>query len=131
MSGKLEFKTDEVTAPKPYGPYSHVVTAGDFVFLAGQSGRDLVTAKVIDGDIKAQTAQAIRVIEQILRDLRLGLRHVVRVTAFLKNMEHFAEFNEVYQSMFSEPYPVRSTVEVGLPFDALVALEVTAYRKDG
>lgn len=128
-SNKLEFKTDQLNAPRPYGPYSHAVIAGDFVLLAGQSGRDVVSGKVIDGDIKAQTAQAIRVVDNILRGMKLTLRDVVRVTAFLTNMEQFSEFNEVYESSFSPPYPVRSTVEVSkLPFGAVVAIEATAFR---
>ena len=37
-------------------PYSHAVIAGDYVFLAGQTGRDPRTGKVIEGDIEAHAA---------------------------------------------------------------------------
>jgi enamine deaminase RidA (YjgF/YER057c/UK114 family) len=37
--------------------------------------------------------------------------------------------NSVYEKLFPKPYPVRSTVQVVLPFDALVAIEATVYLK--
>ena len=42
--------------PVAYGPYSNVAIARDYVFLAGQSGRDPHTGKVIEGDIEAAYA---------------------------------------------------------------------------
>jgi len=45
----------------------------------------------------------------------------------LKDMNHFQEFNEVYQRYFGETKPARSTVEVArLPKDVLVEIEVIA-----
>src|ERR1700690_2426267 len=37
--------------------------------------------------------------------------------------------NSVYEQLFPNPCPVRSTVQVVLPFDALVAIESTAHLK--
>jgi enamine deaminase RidA (YjgF/YER057c/UK114 family) len=36
--------------------------------------------------------------------------------------------NRVYAARFEVPYPVRSTVEVRMPYGALVGIEVTAFR---
>ena len=47
---------------------------------------------------------------------------VVKVHAYLRSMDDFAIFNEVYETFFPEPYPARTTVQSGLP----IPLEVDA-----
>ena len=50
---------------------------------------------------------------------------------WFQNMEDFDAMNHVYGVTFEAPYPVRSTVEVRMPFGALVGIEVTAFRGNG
>jgi 2-iminobutanoate/2-iminopropanoate deaminase len=119
----------DVPVPKAYGPYSHSIVAGDFVFLAGQTGRDTVSGKIIDGDVAAQTARSLEIIRDILREHSLTLSDVVRTTVYLARMDDFDAMNSVYGATFQAPYPVRSTVEVRMPFGALVGIEATAFRR--
>ena len=42
----------DTSIPPAYGPYSHAVVAGDFVFLAGQIARDPVTGYLILSDME-------------------------------------------------------------------------------
>ena len=114
--------------PPAYGPYSHAVVAGDFIFLAGQIARDPVTGQVIEGGITAQTARCLEIVSDILKSLGLSLADVVRTTVFLSDIGDFEAMNRVYSAAFQAPYPVRSTPEVKMPFGALVGIEVTAYR---
>jgi 2-iminobutanoate/2-iminopropanoate deaminase len=125
------FSHSASSIPRVYGPYSHSIVAGDFVFLAGQTGRDAATGKIIDGDIASQTARSIEIIRDILHEHSLTLRDVVRSTVYLAHMEDFDAMNGVYGAAFEAPYPVRSTVEVRMPFGALVGIEVTAFRGHG
>ncbi len=118
----------DTSIPAAYGPYSHAVVAGDFVFLAGQIARDAVTGRLIDGDITAQTARCLEIVSDILKRLGLSLTDVVRTTVFLSHIEDFDAMNGVYSATFQAPYPVRSTPQVKMPFGALVGIEVTAYR---
>ena len=122
------FSHADAPVPKAYGPYSHSIVAGDFVFLAGQTGRDNVSGKIIDGDVTAQTAQSLEIIRGILHQHALTLADVVRATVYLAQIEDFDAMNKVYGATFQPPYPVRSTVEVRMPFGALVGIEVTAFR---
>ena len=119
----------DAPVPKAYGPYSHSIVAGDFVFLAGQTGRDTVSGKIIDGDVAAQTARSLEIIRDILREHSLTLSDVVRTTVYLARMDDFDAMNSVYGATFQAPYPVRSTVEVRMPFGALVGIEATAFRR--
>ena len=118
----------DTSIPAAYGPYSHAVVAGDFVFLAGQIARDAVTGRLIDGDITAQTVRCLEIVSDILKTLGLSLADVVRTTVFLSDIEDFDAMNGVYSATFRAPYPVRSTPQVKMPFGALVGIEVTAYR---
>ena len=119
----------ESPIPTAYGPYSHAVVAGDFVFLAGQTARDPVTGTLIDGGIEAQTTRCLEIVRDILTELGLSLKDVVRTTVYMKNLDDFAAMNRVYSATFNAPYPARSTPQVVLPFGALVGIEVTAYRR--
>ena len=118
----------DTSIPPAYGPYSHAVVAGDFVFLAGQIGRDSVSGRLIDGDITAQTTRCLEIVSDILKNLGLSLADVVRTTVFLSDIGDFDAMNRVYSATFKAPYPVRSTPQVKMPFGALVGIEVTAYR---
>jgi 2-iminobutanoate/2-iminopropanoate deaminase len=100
------------TTPAAYGPYSHAVVAGDFVFLAGQIARDAVSGHLIDGDITAQTARCLEIVSDILKKLGLSLADVVRTTVFLSDIGDFDAMNRVYAAAFQAPYPVLT--EVGL-----------------
>lgn len=126
---KRHHRFEGTTVPLAYGPYSHAVEAGDFVFLAGQTARDAVTGKVMPGDVYTQTHRCIEIISEILGRLGLGLADVVRSTVYLANIDDFAEMNRAYSAAFPEPYPARSTPEARIPFGALVSIEVTAYRR--
>ncbi|NLC05213.1 MAG: RidA family protein [Erysipelothrix sp.] len=121
-------------APKAIGPYSQGIKLGDFVYLAGQIALDS-NNQLSQGDIKQQTLQIINNIVSLLAEVNLELRHIVKTTVYLKDMDMFDDFNEIYATYFAHPYPARSTVEVSrLPKDALVeidcfAIDTTVYEE--
>ena len=125
------YSFSDTSIPPAYGPYSHAVVAGDFVFLAGQIARDPVSGHLIEGDITAQTTRCLEIVSDILKSLGLSLADVVRTTVFLSDIGDFDAMNRVYAAAFQAPYPVRSTPQVKMPFGALVGIEVTAYRPAG
>ena len=51
---------------------------------------------------------------------------MISVRVFLTEVEHFAAMNEVYREFFTEPYPARSTIYVGLPPGLLVEIDALA-----
>jgi 2-iminobutanoate/2-iminopropanoate deaminase len=115
------------TAPGAVGPYSQAIVANDMVFTAGQLGIDPATKQLVDGDIRAQTRQALLNVQHVLEAAGSSLDKVVKVTVFLKNMDDFAAMNEVYATFFVQNPPARSTVEVArLPLDGLVEVEAVA-----
>jgi 2-iminobutanoate/2-iminopropanoate deaminase len=115
-------------APKPIGPYSQAVEFGDLIFTSGQIPLDM-EGKIKGTDIKTQTRTVLQNLMHILEDNRSSLNHVIKTTVYLKDMNEFAEMNEVYADFFAESLPARTTVEVSrLPKDVKVEIDVVAYR---
>lgn len=115
-------------APKALGPYSQGMVTGNTVFLSGQLGIDPATNQLKEG-VEEQAKQSLANIQNVLSTIDLSLKNVVKVTVFLKDLDHFAAVNEIYANHFEEPYPARSCVQVAkLPADALVEIEVIAER---
>jgi 2-iminobutanoate/2-iminopropanoate deaminase len=123
MSEKTVIKTAQ--APQAVGPYSQAVRAGGFLYVSGQIPLDPATGQIVDGDIRAQARKVLENIRAVVEAAGLSLAQVVKCTCFLKDMEHFAQFNAVYAEYFGEDPPARECVQVArLPRDALV--EVSA-----
>lgn len=115
------------SAPAPIGPYSQAIQVGNFVFCSGQVSIDPKTGNFEAKDVRGQAELVMKNIAEVLKAADVGFANVVKTTIFLKSMADFTTVNEVYGSYFKEPYPARSTVEVGgLPKGALVEIEVLA-----
>lgn len=117
-------------APKAIGPYSQGISANGFVFTSGQLALDPATGEFVGEEIKEQTRQSLNNVKAILEAAGLTMDQVVKTTVFLKDMNDFAEMNQVYSEFFTEGnYPSRSAVQVArLPKDGLVEIEVIALK---
>jgi 2-iminobutanoate/2-iminopropanoate deaminase len=114
-------------APKPIGPYSQAIRAGNLIFLSGQIPIDPSTGELVRGDIRQQTRQVLENMKGVLESQGLGMEDVVKVSIFLKEMGNFNPMNEVYATYFSASPPARSTVQVsGLPRDSDLEIEAIA-----
>ena len=116
-------------APEAIGPYSQAIVAGNLVFTSGQIPIVPETGNIVEGDISAQSEQALKNVGEILKAAGVGYDNVVKTTCFLKNMDDFAAFNEVYAKYFTGK-PARSCVAVReLPKGVLVEVETVAVLK--
>ena len=112
------------TAPGAIGPYSQAIQTGTLVFVSGQLALSPDTGDFVNGDIKAQTRQAILNLKIILEAAGSSLEKVVKTTLFIKNMDDFSLINEAYGEFFQTDPPARACVEVArLPKDAKVEIE--------
>src|SRR3954454_12382838 len=111
-------------APPPAGPYSQAVRSGAFVLCAGQGGFAL-DGSIAEG-IAEQTEQCLANVLAALAAAGASESDVVRVGVYLTDVSQFAAMNEVYARVFSAPYPVRTTVYVGLPGEMLIEVDAIA-----
>jgi 2-iminobutanoate/2-iminopropanoate deaminase len=125
MSNMSFVSTDK--APAAIGPYSQAVQTGPFLFTSGQIPLK-PDGTLVEGDIVEQTHQVFANLQAILAEAGASFSQVVKATVFLKDMNDFARFNEVYAHYFGDHKPARSTVEVArLPKDVRVEIELVAY----
>ena len=114
-------------APAAIGPYSQAVKAGNLLFVSGQVPFVPETMEIVEGDVKAQTAQSLKNLQAILKEAGADFSNVVKTTVFIKDMNEFAQINEVYAEYFGENRPARACVEVArLPKDVKVEIELIA-----
>ena len=112
-------------APAAIGPYSQAIQFSGLLFVSGQVGLDPETGEFVDGGIEEQTEQVLKNLTAIIEEAGMSLKDVLKCSCFLKNMDNFVAFNEIYDKYFGANPPARETVEVArLPKDALV--EVSA-----
>jgi len=116
-------------APAPVGPYSPVVAFEKLIFVSGQGPLNPETKQLVTGTIEEETRQTLVNIKNILEDVGSSMNNVLKVTAYLGDMDNFFAFNEVYAEYFPSDPPARTCIQAGrLPFDIKVEIEVIACR---
>ncbi len=113
--------------PPAQGPYSHAVAVGGLLFVSGQGPVAPDETGLRKGTIQQEARLTLSNLKAILEDAGSGLEHVAKVNVYLADMDHFAEFNEVYKEFFTSNYPARTCIQAGrLPFDIQVEIEAVA-----
>jgi 2-iminobutanoate/2-iminopropanoate deaminase len=107
-------------------PLSPGIKVGHTVYVSWQVGRHPTTGQM-GSDIREQTRNSLERTKMILEEAGTSLDYVVSATCWLSSKEHFAAFNEVYNSYFPTAKPALATVEANLmAAGALVEIMVTA-----
>lgn len=115
-------------AAGPY-PFSQVVEANGFVFLAGQVGDAPAVPGPVPGGIEPETRQMLENVGRLLRAVGLDYGDVVKATVYLRDFGEFARMNAVYREFFAAEPPTRATVGVtALASEYRVEIEVVAAR---
>jgi len=146
-------------APPALGPYAQGVKVGDTIYISGQLPLDPRTRQIVPGNIAAQTERVLLNIQAILEEGGGQLEDVVKITIYVRDLEHFDTINKIYSMFFpcDEPVqddeeenddgsisffhigdqkqclpPARSTVEVSrLPRDAGIEMDAIAVISRG
>jgi 2-iminobutanoate/2-iminopropanoate deaminase len=112
-------------APKAIGPYSQAVRYGDLLFVSGMLGMDPKTGELAGTDIESQAVRILENLKAVIEAAGMTLQNVLKSTVFLKDMNDFAKFNEIYGRYFPDAPPARETVQVTkLPRDAAIEISV-------
>ena len=110
-------------------PFSKVVEANGFVFLAGQIGDAPGSNGPVPGGIEAETRQMLDNVGGLLRAVGLGYADVVKCTVYITDFDEFGAMNAIYREYFPTDPPTRATVGVSrLALDSRIEIEVIAAR---
>ena len=83
------------------------------------------------GGIVEQSECTLQALKVALEGAGSSLSRVLHLTIYLTDMADRAAFNEVYQRVFSKPWPVRAAVGVASLAVAGMRVEVTAMAAKG
>jgi len=114
-------------APAAIGPYSQAVSAGGFLFTAGQIALDPHSGQIVDGGVQEQAERVMANLTAVLKEAGTDWNSVVKTTVYLHDMADFPAMNEVYGKWLGDARPARSTVQAAaLPRGVLVEIDVVA-----
>lgn len=119
----------EATQHDTAGPYSPVlvVDPGKLVVLSGQAAID-PGGQIVGDSIEEQTTYMLNNCKNLLSTANCHMDDVFKVTVYFKNIGDWARFNEVYQTWFHHPRPVRTAVQTGLIGGLLVEMDIWAVQ---
>lgn len=87
------------------------IKAGNQVFVAGMLATDPVDGSIVGiGDITAQTRRVLDSIKVVLESAGSNLEHVTMNQIFLRDMNDYHKFNDVYVTYFPTLLPARFCV---------------------
>ena len=99
-------------APKPAGHYAQAVVSCGHVYISGQLPIRPDGCPLAEDGFESQARQAIQNTLEILHAAGSTRQHLVKVTAYIVGIAHWARFNAVYASMLPDACPARSVVPV-------------------
>jgi 2-iminobutanoate/2-iminopropanoate deaminase len=121
--------TPDQAGPRPAGPYTPVVRAGDWLLCSGQV--PLRDGVLVEGGIAEQVTQCVSNIAALLAGQGATLAQVAKTTVFLADIADYAAMNEAYVAAFGAHRPARSAFAVSaLPLGASVEIEAWAYAPE-
>jgi reactive intermediate/imine deaminase len=92
--------------------YSHVVRAGNLLFIAGQVSTDSAGQLVGAGDMRAQVKQVLENLKRALASQGADFSHVAKINTFTTDIEAFLTAREVREEYFKGHPPASTLVEI-------------------
>ena len=115
-------------APRPVGPYSQAVAAGNTIYVAGQGPIDPFTGELVTGSFEEQAIQTFENLKAIVEAAGSSLANVVKVNVYLADLSDFAKMNEIYRRYFPDNQPARATVGAQLLYHTFIEVECIAVK---
>ena len=108
----LERINPENISPPP--GYTHVVKAGNTIYIAGQVGRN-PDGSLAGTDIESQTDQVFKNLISALDSADAGLKDLVKIMVYLTDASDLSGFSTIKERYLSSDLPAQTVVIVGLP----------------
>ena len=119
---------DGMTQPTAY---SHVVSYGEFLFLAGQVSLDAEGNVVGEGDMRAQVRQVMENLKTVLESQWADFDDVVKITIYTTDIAAYRETGDIRAEYWTGGAPASTLVQIDQLARPvfLVEIEATAIRR--
>ena len=124
-------KIQPINQAQPKGHYSPGIEHSGLIYVSGQLPMDLVTRVPFTGPIEEQTELALRNVEAVLYAAGSDLDHVLQMTIYVSDMEHWSAVNEAYARVMGDHRPARAMIPVkDLHFGTQIEIQAIAAVKE-
>jgi 2-iminobutanoate/2-iminopropanoate deaminase len=107
------------------------VGTGSLVFISGEIGRD-AAGKLVPGGMEAEARQCFANIRYALERAGASFEHVVRITAYVKDLADYPAYAKVRSETFGADWPASASVGVSdLLFGARLEVDAVAFIAAG
>jgi len=123
---RIIFKTEKAAITG--GPYSQAIVHNGIIYVSGQGAVNPKTNQIELGTVAHETRLAMQNLSIILEEAGSSLDKTLTITAYLLDMNDYAEFNKAYVSFFEGDLPTRTCIQAAkLPFETKVEITATAF----
>lgn len=97
----------------PIGPYNQAVAFNGLLYVSGQIAIEPSSGELVLDDIELETRQVLNNVKAILDAAGSSLKHVLKATVFVRDINQFSRINVVYGEFFEPSFaPARELVQV-------------------
>src|SRR6478735_4520924 len=97
--------TDPRRIHPPDGAYTHGIRVGNLLFVAGQVSMNTDRVIVHVNDPKGQFRLIMENIRTVVESAGGQVKDIVKILAFMENMDHLQDFQVVLNEYFTDGYP--------------------------
>jgi enamine deaminase RidA (YjgF/YER057c/UK114 family) len=126
--GKILVNPPSLARPSGFN-HGILVTGGDLLFLAGQTGSNAEGQIVAPDDLVAQYEQTLRNLQTVVEAASGKMQDIVKVNIFVRDRDvylaHLKPLGVIHKSFFGAYYPAAALFEVSRFFqdEALIEIE--------
>jgi 2-iminobutanoate/2-iminopropanoate deaminase len=113
-------------APRPAGPYSQAIVAGNTIYVAGQGPMNPTSGRIEGTTFEEQAIQTFENVKAIVEAAGSSLAKVLRVNVYLADLNDFQKMNDVYRRYFTPDFPARTTIGAQLLLSMLIEVDCIA-----
>ncbi len=126
MEERKAFQTDKAAVTG--GPYSQAIIHNGIIYVSGMGAVDPETNEIKLGSVEEEARLAMTNLRIILEEAGSSMENVLTITVYLKDMQDYVSFNEIYRGFFTGDLPARTCIQAGdLPFGTSVEVTATAH----
>lgn len=125
MQQRKNFSTGSAWEPKL--GYCRAVRVGQSIFVSGTTATSVQQADGSSIELTTpydQTVQILNIIENALEQLGAQIRHVVRSTVYVANMDEWEQVGKAHGERFATVMPALTIVEISRFIDSKVLVEI-------